>query len=138
MDSMINMSKDQQVKQAVEGLALGVLSFQILRIPNKKMQLELAFNSAWRSWPRAGEFSGIRGIEAGNAFWLGMGKSAGRRGATAAWDQHSVPYLMPGYEHWGVDECLDHISDEKASAEDWKILGESFLRALHKAQAENP
>jgi hypothetical protein len=93
---MPDMSKDQQVKQVVEGLALGVLSFQVVRVPNKKMQLELAFSSAWRSWSRAGEFDSIRGIEAGNAIWLGMGKSEGRRGVTAAWNDRSVPYLMPG------------------------------------------
>ncbi|KIA73421.1 hypothetical protein ANMWB30_23480 [Arthrobacter sp. MWB30] len=44
-----------------------------------------------------------------------------------------MPYLMPQYQSWSVDECLGLVSDSKASRDDWKQLGELFLRALDKA-----
>lgn len=132
------MAKHQQVKRIAEGLALGCLSYGILRLPNDKTALESALNSAWSSWPRAGEFNNVRGITAGNDIWIGMGKSESRKGVTAAWERHSVPHLMPSYADWPVADCLKLIADEKASADDWINLGEIYLRALYRATSTDP
>ncbi|MCQ6271024.1 hypothetical protein M8J71_11070 [Pseudarthrobacter sp. R1] len=127
---MTRQTKDQQVKQVVEGLALGVLARGVVRLPGGKVDLELAFNRAWRSWSRSGSFPTIRGISAGNQIWLGMGKSERRTGVRAGWANHSEPYLLEGFDQWGAEECLDLFADDLASAQDWVTLGDLFVEAL--------
>ena len=66
---MSRQSKDQQVKHVVEGLALGVLAQDVEAVTSAKMELEFAFNSAWRKWSRASEFPNIGSHDPGNVFW---------------------------------------------------------------------
>jgi hypothetical protein len=127
---MTRPTKDQQVKQVVEGLALGVLARGVVRVAGGKVDLELAFNRAWRSWSRSDSFPAINGISAGNQIWLGMGKSERRTGVRAGWANHTVPYLLDGFDQWSVEECLDFFADDLASAEDWVSLGDLFVEAL--------
>lgn len=127
---MTRQTKDQQVKQVVEGLALAVLAQGVERLTGGKMDVEFAFTKAWRSWSRSAEFPAINGIGSGNQIWLGMGKSGGRVGVRAAWADHSVPYLLDGFHHWSIEECLDLIADARASAVHWAELGQLFIAAL--------
>jgi hypothetical protein len=57
-----------------------------------------------------------------------MGRSEGRRNVCAAWDQ-SGPWVKPYIfdPDWTVEDCLDHIADATASAENWKSLGRLFV-----------
>jgi hypothetical protein len=127
---MTRQKKDQQVKQVVEGLALGVLVHGVGHISGGKVEIEFAFNRAWRSWSRSPEFPAINGIGSGNQIWLGMGKSEGRTGVRAGWECHSRPYLLGGFDHWNVEECLELLADDRASAADWKELGKLFISEL--------
>lgn len=122
-------TKDQQVKRVVEGVALGVLAHGVLAVTSAKFTLELNFNHAWRRWSRAAQFPSIGGHDPGNQFWIGVSKSEGRRGVVAAWQsgRWAVPYLLDSHQDWTVDECLDLIADERASAEDWKELGGLYV-----------
>ncbi|MCO4273245.1 hypothetical protein NG701_02165 [Pseudarthrobacter sp. HLT3-5] len=127
---MTMQTKDQQVKHVVEGLALGVLSRGVVRVAGGKIDMELAFNRAWRSWARSGSFPAIGGISAGNQIWLGMGKSERRTGVRAGWANHAEPYLLNGFEQWSTGECLEFLADDRASAEDWVTLGDLLLDGL--------
>nr|WTA65703.1 hypothetical protein OHB51_24780 [Micromonospora sp. NBC_00855] len=49
-------TKDQQVKHVVEGMALGVLAQDVEAVSSAKLNLELAFNHAWRRWAPATRF----------------------------------------------------------------------------------
>lgn len=120
-------SKDQQVKHVVEGLALGVLGQGVEAVPSGKMDLEFAFNHAWRRWERASEFPSIGGSDPGNLFWIGVGKSEGRQAVRAAWKrgQWAEPYVT--LHGWTVDECLDLHADERASVRDWQNLGRLYV-----------
>ena len=124
---MSRQSKDQQVKHVVEGMALGVLAQDVEAVTSAKMELEFAFNSAWRQWSRAPLFPSINGHDPGNLFWIGVGKSETRQGVSAAWDRGrwSEPYLLR--DGWTVTECLELHADERASGEDWKDLGRLFV-----------
>ncbi|RKE11108.1 hypothetical protein C8E86_6030 [Catellatospora citrea] len=111
----------------VEGLALGVLAQGVHAVSSAKLDLEFAFNFAWRRWSQASRFPSIAGHDAGNLFWIGMGKSEGRRSTPAAWrcGRWSEPYIF--YDGWTVDECLELVADERASGEDWKEFGQLYV-----------
>lgn len=120
-------TRDQEVKQVVEGLALGVLAQDVEAVSSAKLQLELGFNHAWRRWPRAGQFRRLDSAQPGNQFWIGLRRSRRRRGVCAAWalDRWAAPYVL--YEGWTVDECLGLLADERASADDWHHLGRLYV-----------
>ncbi|MCM0616211.1 hypothetical protein MOD31_09260 [Paenarthrobacter sp. TYUT067] len=127
----------QQVKRVVEGLALGCLYYGILRLPNDRTAVASAFTSAWSSWPKAPEFNSVNDLTVGNDVWIEMGKSESRKGLTAAWERRSVPHLMPRYADDTVTDCLKLVADDKASAEDWTDLAESYLRALSQTPSSS-
>lgn len=124
---LVTQSKDQQVKDVVVGIALGVLVQGVEAVTSNKMALEFAFNHAWRRWSKARFFPSIKGHDPGNLFWIGVGKSQRRRSACAAWERGSwsTPYIT--YEDWTVDEALDLHADADVSAEDWTELGRLFV-----------
>jgi len=123
----VTQTKDQQVRDVVIGVALGVLAQSVEAVTSSKMTMEFAFNHAWRSWPRAQLFPSITGHDPGNLFWIGVGKSEGRRGACAAWDRGiwSAPYVT--LEGWTVAEALDLHADTKVTVDDWIELGRLFV-----------
>ena len=127
-------SKDQQVKEVVIGMALGVLAQGVEAVTSDKMALEFAFNHAWRRWSKARQFASIRGPNPGNLFWIGVGKSERRQGACAAWerDRWSAPYIA--YEDWTVDEALDLHADGDVTADDWIELGRLFVEDFRPEQ----
>lgn len=133
-----SVAKRQQTKRIAEGLALGVLAYGVVRVPNEKTALEAALNSAWKSWPRAVDFGNVRGPGAGRDIWAGMEKSRSRRGIIAAWEDHSVPQLLPAFEDVPIADCLNRIADDKASADDWIYLGYLFLKAVHETTVTEP
>ncbi len=120
-------TKDQQVKHVVEGMALGVLAEGVEAVSSAKLNLELAFNHAWRRWEPATRFPSIAGHDPGNLFWIGLNKSERRQGSRAAWrsGRWSEPYVTD--EDWTVDECLELHADERASVQDWKEFGRLFV-----------
>lgn len=122
----MRQTKDQQIKDVVVGVALGVLAQGVTAVTSGKMALEFAFNHAWRRWRLASEFPSIAGHDPGNLFWIGMGKSEGRQGACAAWneDDWAVPYIR---HDWSVADALAHHESREVSAEDWVELGRLFV-----------
>ncbi|MDJ0004787.1 hypothetical protein QM616_18855 [Rhodococcus fascians] len=129
-----NPSKDQQVRHVVEGLALGVLAQGVTAVTSAKMQVELAFNHAWRAWACSARFPSIGGHDPGNQFWIGMGKSERRVGARAAWDrgQWSAPYIV--LDGWTFEDCLDSHEDERASVQDWTEFGRLYVSRFNGAE----
>lgn len=120
-------TKDQQVKEVVEGLALGVLAQGVVAVTSNKMKLEFGFNHAWRRWASARVFPSIKGHDPGSLFWLGMIKSERRQGVRAAWesDRWTMPYVT--LEDWTVEETLDLHADEEVRVADWIELGRLFV-----------
>lgn len=121
------LTKDQQVKEVVIGMALGVLAQGVEAVTSNKTAFEFAFNHAWREWDKASHFPSIKWHDPGNLFWIGVGKSERRRGVCAAWEsgRWNEPYLA--YEGWTVEEALDLHADEVISAHDWIELGGLFV-----------
>lgn len=124
---VVKQSKDQQIKEVVAGLALGVLSQGVEAVTSKKMSLEFAFNHAWRRWQHARDYPSIRGHDPGNMFWIGIGKSERRQGGYAAWASGTwvEPYVT--INGWTVEESLDAHADADVSADDWVELGRLFV-----------
>lgn len=135
---MGSVTTRQQTRRIAEGLALGVLAYDVVRLPNERTALETALNSAWESWPRAGDFGNVRVPEAVRDIWAGMEKSGGRRGVIAAWEDHSVPHLLPAFADVPIADCLNRIADEQAKADDWIYLGYLFLKALYQTTVTEP
>ena len=121
----------------MEGVALDVLAQGVTAVTSAKMEFELAFNHAWRNWSRAAHFPSITGFDPGNQFWIGVGKSEGRRGARAARQRGrwSEPYVL--LNEWTVDECIECHADERASAEDWKDLGKLYVSQFKPEQVRH-
>lgn len=127
-------TKDQQVKDVVIGVALGVLAQGVEAVTSDKMALEFAFNHAWKNWPSARHFPSIKGHDPGNLFWIGVGKSERRQGACAAWERSlwSAPYII--YDDWTVEDALDLHADGDVSVEDWVELGRLFVEDFKPEQ----
>lgn len=123
-------SKDQQVKDIVAGIALGVLACGVASVTSNKMTLEFAFNGAWSSWPGAHGYPSIRGHDPGNLFWLGVQRSAGRKSVYAYWANERMIYPMLVQEHWTVEESLGLHANELTSAEEWVDLARLFLEGF--------
>jgi hypothetical protein len=130
----VSHSKDQQTKAVVIGMALGTLAQGVEAVTSEKMALEFAFNHAWRSWSKTRHFPSIKGHDPGNMFWIGVGKSEGRKGASAAWkrDKWSAPYIA--YQGLTVEEALALLADEAVSADDWIELGRLFVEYFKPGQ----
>lgn len=123
-------SKDQQTKRVVAGVALGVLARGVSSVTSNKMTFEFAFNRAWRSWSGARDYPNIRGHDPGNLFWLGVQRSARRKGVYAYWDCDRMSYPMLVHEGWSVDESLELHADDMTSVRSWVDLGELFLQGF--------
>lgn len=121
------LTKDNQVKEVVIGMALGVLAQGVEAVTSNKMAFEFGFNHAWRQWDKANHFPSIKGHDPGNLFWIGVGKSERRKGACAAWEsgRWNEPYVT--YESWTVEEALDLHADDSVTARDWIELGRLFV-----------
>ena len=129
-------TKDQQIKAVVIGVALGVLAQNVVAVTSSKPTLEFAFNHAWRRWAEANQFPSITGRDPGNLFWIGIGKSEGRRVACAAWseDVWAVPYIR--FDGWSVEDALDHHASARVSADDWVELGRLFTERLDEHEVQ--
>jgi hypothetical protein len=127
-------TKDQQVKRVVEGMAVAVLAAGVEALTSSKVALELGFNAAWRRWVPASRFPTISGVQAGNLFWGGMGKSAGRKGVNAAWRSDGPwtrPFLL---QDWELNEFLEDLADDRATAQDWRELGQLYVATFEADQ----
>lgn len=123
-------TQDQQVKRVVEGMAVAVLAAGVQALTSSKVDLELCFNRAWRQWTPASRFPAIAGIQAGNLFWGGLGRSERRKGVVAAWHQDGPwtrPYLL---QKWDLEEFFEEIVDERATADDWRELGRLYVETF--------
>lgn len=123
----MKLTKDQQIKSVVVGVALGVLSQDVKAVTSNKPLLEFAFNHAWRKWPGAPNFPSFSGHDPGNLFWIGLSKSSRRSGVCAAWaiDGWSFPYIT--FEGWSIDLALEHHADGDVTVDDWVELGRLFV-----------
>lgn len=121
------MSKDQQVKEVVEAVALAVLQLGVRAVTSNKMSLEFAFNHAWRRWGCTRLFPSIKGHDPGNQFWIGVGRSERRRGAFAAWETGAWAQPYVKIASWTAEEALRAHASEEISYEDWMELGRLFV-----------
>lgn len=132
---MTKMTRDKQVMEVVQGLALGTLHAGTSEVTSSKLDLEFAIGRALRSWSGAGRYPGLADfIQGPNYVYLGFGKSARRGGVVhAAWERAGkvwVPYLtMP---HFAVEESLEMFAQFAAvdSISGWRDLGVKFVEHL--------
>lgn len=52
-------SKEQQVREVVEGMGLGLMALGMTRVSSWKLDLEFAFSYAWRRWEHSDEYPSI-------------------------------------------------------------------------------
>ena len=88
-----------------EGLALGCIALQIDVVEGSKMDFELSFRRAWRSWPYRSAFPVVRADVGRDDLLRIVGRSQRRRSAhltgwTSQWP--FVPYIA---ETWSVEEA---------------------------------
>lgn len=122
---MAGLTKDQQWKTVIEGLAAGCVAVGASELPSGRLQLEFAFAHAWHSWSWAQAFPSIVARD----FRIYLGKSERRAMVTAAFrDGRTVEaYLLPNYEWWGPDGVLDHLEEiGPVPAADWRDLAVAF------------
>jgi len=119
-------TKDQQVREVVEGLGLGLVSLGVTRVSSWKLDLEFAFSHAWRRWDHANEYPSIgRAPKPDNVFWIGVTKSERRNVAAVVWQTAGSEYEI-GFKHegWRPEEIADFIGDRPLTA--WVALATPF------------
>lgn len=129
--SMAGLSRDQQVKAVVEGLALGALALGVEAVSASKMSLEFAIGRSLRSWSYASEFPSLGDRLGPNYVWLGFGKSERRQMAYAAWSDGRwlVPYIL--MDGWSVEDCTEILGEHGPVPHDgWVELASLFVGDL--------
>ncbi len=124
-------TKDQQVREVVEGLGLGLVSLGAPRVTSSKIQLEFAFSHAWRRWDHADDYPSIgRAPKPDNVFWIGVTKSERRSMAAVVWHRAGSEYEI-GFrqEGWTAEEIADLIGDRPLS--EWTALAMPFRDRLN-------
>lgn len=119
-------SKEQQVREVVEGMALGLVSLGVTRVSSSKLELEFAFSHAWRRWSHADEYPSIgRAMKPDNEFYLGVLKSERRRDAVVVWRNDGREYEVGiALDGWTASEAARRVSDRPLS--EWEALAKPF------------
>lgn len=129
-------SKDQQCKEIVEGLGLGLLEMDFDHVSNNKFQFEMSFSHAWRKWGKADCFPSVdRAREPENEVWLRIRKSGGRRGRMVEWfedDGHRGCFFirLTQGDDWTPAEACRIASS--VPLEDWVSLARVFKSELDR------
>ncbi|WP_344368895.1 hypothetical protein [Agromyces tropicus] len=126
------MTKDQQWRAVIEGLAAGLVAVGATGTSSSKVRIESAFSSAWRNWPWTSEFPGVDPASA----YICVARSERRNGAMAAFalGRTAEPYLTADYEWWAVEDVLGHLArrDPGVPVEGWSSLAASFAAAMKR------
>lgn len=134
----MDISPARQKNTVSQGVALGLLLCGHETIPNNKVQVDLAFEGAWRIWPQAKTF-----ITVDNALKKFGG---GMRAVTHAddhkqswvfyWERTSAGYQIRARQRdWSLDDPDDieyalEMLDGGVTAEQWRELAETFVTRL--------
>jgi hypothetical protein len=125
-------TKDQQVREVVEGLGLGLITLGVHRVGSGKTKLELAFSHAWRRWSYAGQYPSLaRAPKPDNEFWLGLLKSSRRRSATVAWHPVGHEYAIEvAHDEWTPEDAVGLIGERRL--DEWVLLAMPFQEHLNQ------
>lgn len=125
-------SKEQQVREVVEGLGLGLITLGMARVSSSKLDLESAFSHAWTRWNYADGYPSIgRAPKPDNVFWIGVTKSERRRDATVVWWREGSEYQIGvTLDGWPPDEVASLVGDRSLSH--WVSLATPFRDWIEK------
>ncbi|MEV0732246.1 hypothetical protein [Polymorphospora sp. NPDC050346] len=126
------LSKATQYTLIGDGLALGCHDLGIVAVTSKTLELELAFNAAWRDFPLATTmFAQVHASLARSDIHIILGGSPRRRWSRVAWEQHGAWWRPgpPGTLDW--DDIADSIADLYGiTRQRWTELAGPFARRL--------
>ncbi|WP_141788047.1 hypothetical protein [Oryzihumus leptocrescens] len=120
-------TRDQQVGEVIEGLALGLAMLGFSEVPRSKLDFEFAISHAWRRWDHADAYPSIgRAPKPDNLLWIGLTKSAGRRPASFRFDRGDPfsDYRIVTPSWWSADEAEPVVGDRPN--ESWRALASLF------------
>ena len=124
-------TRDQQVKQVCEGLALGVLALGIGSVAASKLDVEFALSHCMRNWSFAERFPSVSGHHGSSHLWIGLRRSERRRQPLAAWSdgQWLTPYVTR--QGWSVRDCTEVLAERAGIPHPgWVELGILFVEHL--------
>lgn len=134
----MELTKEQQTKVVVEGMALGVLAQGVEEVTADTSIFNRAFDHAWRKWdcadqyPSIGRHVPLPGDLIGNA----VARSSRWHNSYATWEcaQWNRPSLSDDY--FSVEEMLDDFVRmyKATTAQDWLELGRLFLEYFKPEQ----
>lgn len=122
-------SKDQQCKEVVEGLGLGLVKLGFNAVPKDKFTFEMALNHSWHQWRFTDHFPSVDGArDPANEVWLCVPKSANRRFRSVEWHEeegHRGEFLIRFTQRdWTPEEVCEHVGDLRIEA--WLDLAKRF------------
>src|SRR5687768_2115784 len=113
-----------------QGLALGVLANEVAHVVAGKVEFDLAFSRAWRSFPHRTEFPAVANPNRADPYYALLFLGQRRNGLLlAGWsriDQVWKPYV---WNHgWSVEESGETLARwTQVRWGDWQDLGREFL-----------
>lgn len=125
-------NKDQQVRRVAEGLGAGLLACGVTAVRSNQRSVESNFAAAWRTWSRSGEFPSLS-KDPGGLLWLELGKSARRQLLFVVWNRSQWSAPRPAQAHWTSGDCLEELTDGRASGSDWRRLATAFVAGFDDA-----
>lgn len=124
------VSKQQQVNEVVDGLALGMVSVGTTRVASAKDELDLALGHAWSQWEHASEYPAIERVQRpGNELWSGITKSKQRTNVAVVWKEGDGNFVVDVALHDATpEEAARFVSDRPLK--EWETLAALFLDQL--------
>lgn len=124
----MKLTKQQQIREVVAGLGLGLLELHNARLKkSSKIDFELAFAFAWRRWPGASDYPSIKGDtgpNGANAVMIGVHKSA-RSKSAVRWVRNGSDLVVVGLGDWAPEDHLGLVGERSLAS--WVSLAELFL-----------
>lgn len=126
----MTQSKEEQVREVVEGLGLGLLAIGRDHVTNSKIDLESAFSRSWNHWtPRNYYPSFSRMVKPANEFWIKVSKSHRLRNRAIRWQKMIGTYEIE-FSYQSLDVKYASTLIGKRTVSEWITFARSFADIL--------
>ncbi|WP_144589310.1 hypothetical protein [Brevibacterium casei] len=126
----MTQSKEEQVREVVEGLGLGLLAIDRAQVTNSKTDLESAFSRSWNHWtPRIYYPSFSRMVKPANEFWIKVIKSHRLRNEAIRWQKAAGTYAIE-FAHQSLDMNYAASLIGQRTVSEWIAFAGAFADVL--------
>lgn len=133
-------SPARQRNAVSEGFALGLVTHGRTELPFRKVELDLAFEGAWRTWSHRGRFRQVNTDLANglDAVWAFTRADAAKRVLVLYWERTGSDLrIVARQPDWSADDASDlayasDMIDGDVPLSGWETLAAEFLARFER------